>query len=174
MKRLLASAAIGVAMCTAPLAAQVDPDEIATVVASDAGYTPACPDITWSEMNQVLNPDASRSPFVIPKGAVFVITGANWAGYYPEMALEVNIRNVTSGATEVAAFVPGENLSGTTDYAVGSLMITPGVVSGNGTVLCTRLRHGTTTSNVPSVRIYGYFAKTANNARAKASPIIGR
>jgi hypothetical protein len=159
MKRLAACAVIAVAFGIGSVGADPIPAKDIITLAPSAVLGEVCDLQVQTHLDQRINPDASRSPFVIPDGSVFVITGASVArNAFTGDSLEIRIRNVATDHSELVAFGPVPNLAG--NYGVGALTLTPGVVVGQGTAICTSVA---TTGSIGAaglkVRVYGYLEK---------------
>ena len=138
MTRLLVCIGIGLAVSSVSVGAQAPIEDIVTLAPSANLSDGGCDIQVQTHLDQVINPDASRSPFVIPVGSVFVLTGANVAHIFGSgQGLNVQIRNVVTGDGELVVTVPLQDLSGT--YGAGALMLTPGIVVGRGAIICTSL-----------------------------------
>jgi hypothetical protein len=77
MTRLFACLVLALTVSTVSVGAQIPVEDIVTLAPSATTSDAGCDIQVQTHLDQVINANASRSPFVIPVGSVFVLTGAN-------------------------------------------------------------------------------------------------
>lgn len=113
------------------------PSQVVTVMAT--GYAGQNGHCTGQQLrvNGIINGNGSVTPFAIPEGKVFVLTGGTWSTSWPDAnvnaALQLSIRSPTVNAVVVSSPSVRTDSAG---YASGSFSIAPGMVIKPGVSLC--------------------------------------
>lgn len=154
---LLIAAAVAAPVAAGPLA-PAKPSQVLTLMRDATAPNAPC-GATSGLINAMISPvDGSLSPFTIPAGQVFVLTGGSWSDPLSSGAsahLRIMLRTSTTANT---LFSSPSVLAGSAGHAAGSFVVEPGIVVKPGAALCTELvANGTAVSNFP--RLYGYLTK---------------
>jgi hypothetical protein len=164
MTRIIAHLLRGVALLLAVVVTTAGADvvpaaDIVTLAPSVLEGPEPCNIQAETGLTHVITAYATRIPFVIPDGEVFVLTGVSWfdsSGPLTAGADAIQMRLVNSGvSSEMVLTVP------TSVAAVAAAVTThPGILVAPGVAVCARTRTPSTVGAARlEVRVYGYFTK---------------